>query len=87
MAGLVRGIPVGEILPPGSGLQDPEYPIEYFSGVFPRAPSTIGAPAGGRDERFEHFPLGIGQIHRLLLQLGEPLGELLQPTVSRRSYA
>jgi hypothetical protein len=75
VAGLVRGIPVGQILPASAGLQDPENPVEHFSGILPGTASTIGALPGSGDEGLEHFPLGIGQFHRLLLRLGEPTGE------------
>lgn len=59
MAGLVRGVPIGQIFPWRSGPQNPENAIENF------AIGDTWAPGGcrGREDVFDPVPLSIGNVH------------------------
>ncbi len=63
MAGLVGRVARGQILPGGAGLEDPEDPVQYIARVAPRAPSPIRPAARLGQQRFEHGPLSISEVH------------------------
>jgi hypothetical protein len=49
-------------MPGGAGAQHPEHAVEYGAGIRPRTPPTVGT-ATGTERRFEHAPLGVGEVH------------------------
>lgn len=63
VAGLVRGIAPRQILPGSTGLEDPEDPVQHIARVAPRAAAPIRPPARSGEERFEHGPLIVGEVH------------------------
>jgi hypothetical protein len=63
MAGLVRGIAPRQILPGSAGLEDPEDPIQHITGVAPGTPAPIRPAARPGQQRFEHGPLFVGEVH------------------------
>jgi hypothetical protein len=63
MAGLVGGIAPRQILPGGTGLEDPEDPVQYIARVAPGAPSPIRPAARFGQQRLEHGPLIVGEVH------------------------
>jgi hypothetical protein len=63
VAGLVRGIAPRQILPGGPGLEDPEDPVQYIARVAPGAPSPIRPAARLGQQRFQHGPLFVGEVH------------------------
>jgi hypothetical protein len=64
MAGLVRRILAGQILPAGSGAQNPKHTVEHSAGVAPRPPPSIAASFFAQ-QRLDHGPLGIVEVHAL----------------------
>jgi hypothetical protein len=64
MAGLVRRILAGQVSPAGSGAQNPEHAVEYGASLAPRPTASIAASSFAK-QRFEHFPLGIAEVHAL----------------------
>jgi hypothetical protein len=64
MAGLVRWILARQVLPAGSGAQNPEHAVEHRAGVAPGPTATIGASLF-LEQRPDHFPLGIVEVHAM----------------------
>jgi hypothetical protein len=64
MAGLVWRILARQVLPAGSGAQNPEHTIEHGAGIAPRPTATIAA-SFFPEQRLDHFPLGIVEVHAL----------------------
>jgi len=64
MTGLIRRIATRQIVPGGTGAQDPEHPVEHSSRVAPRSPTPIG-PSPRTEQWIEHRPLGVGEVHAL----------------------
>lgn len=64
MAGLVRRIPLGQVRPLGARPQNPEDAIEYLATAAPGPPASIHPPWHLANERFQHLPLFVCQIHR-----------------------
>ena len=64
MASLVRRILARQVLPAGSGAQNPEHAVEHSAGVAPRAAATIAASCFA-EQRLDHVPLGIFEVHAL----------------------
>ena len=62
MAGLIRRIPSGEVVPGCARAKDPQHRIQHRAGICPGPPPPIGAAARTK-ARFEHGPLGVGEIH------------------------
>jgi hypothetical protein len=63
VAGLVWGIAPRQVLPGRAGLEDPEDPIQHIARVAPGAPSPIRPAARLGQQRFEHGPLIVGEVH------------------------
>ena len=63
MTGLIRRIPVGQILPRGARPEDPEDAIEHVARIAPRATATVAAHPRLGQERRENRPLGVGEVH------------------------
>jgi hypothetical protein len=63
VARLVRRIASGQILPRRPGLEDPEDPVQHIARVAPGAPAPIRPAARLGQERFEHGPLIVGEVH------------------------
>jgi hypothetical protein len=63
MTSLIRRIALGQILPRRPGAQNPENTIEHFPRIPPRPPASI-FPSVFPQQRLQHLPLAIGQIHR-----------------------
>jgi hypothetical protein len=62
MAGLVRRIAGGQVVPRRTRAQDPQHAVHHGARIGPRSTAPVGATA--RTERwFEHGPLGVGQVH------------------------
>ncbi len=61
MAGLVRRIVARQILPPGTGAQDPEHAVQHRARIVRRPARAAGAAA--RKERREDGPLLVGEVH------------------------
>jgi hypothetical protein len=64
MAGLVRRILARQVLPARSGAQNPEHAVEHRAGIAPRSTASIAA-CFFPQQRLDHFPLGIAQVHAL----------------------
>ena len=62
MTGLIRRITTRQVVPRGAGTQDPQHAVEHRARIGPRATPSIG-PASRAEDRFEHGPLGVGEIH------------------------
>jgi hypothetical protein len=63
MTGLVRGIASRQILPRGAGLEDPQDPVQDIPRVAPRTPAPIWPATRLGQQRFEHGPLFVGEVH------------------------
>ena len=72
MAGLVRGIAGGQIMPRGAGAQHPEHAIQHRPRIGPRASAPIGASARTKG-RFEQRPLGVSEIHAARYDASRPV--------------
>jgi len=64
MAGLVRWIFAGQVLPASSGAENPEHTVEHGAGIAPRPTPSIAASFFAQ-QRLDHFPLGIVEVHAL----------------------
>jgi hypothetical protein len=62
MAGLIRRIPRRQVVPRRARAQHPEHAVHHRARIGPRPTAAIGATAR-TEGRFEHGPLGIGQVH------------------------
>jgi hypothetical protein len=62
MTRLVRWIARGQVVPRRAGAQHPQHAVQDRARIHPRASAAIGATAGA-EGRFEHGPLGVGQVH------------------------
>jgi len=62
MAGLIRWIAAGQIVPGRAGAQHPEHAVQDGARIGPRPPASIGATTG-TERRFEHGPLGVSEVH------------------------
>ena len=65
MAGLVRRVAVGQIVPGSPGAEDLENPVQHRAGILPRSPAGIGASLRFQ-QRPQDSPLGIGEVHALI---------------------
>ena len=63
MTRLIGRIPVGEIQPGRTGAQDPENPIQDVARIAPRPSAAIATQTWFRQERRQHGPLRVGQVH------------------------
>jgi hypothetical protein len=63
VAGLVRRVALGQVVPGCSGAQNPKDAVEDVSGVSPRPATTVDPTKMIGDQRFEHFPLLVGKVH------------------------
>jgi len=62
MAGLIWRIPRRQIVPRGAGAQHPQHAVQHGARIGPRPATPVGATARTK-RRFEHGPLGVGQVH------------------------
>ncbi len=62
MTRLVRRVARREIGPRGARAQHPEHAVEHGACIGPRASTPIRTSPGPK-RRFEHRPLGVGEIH------------------------
>ena len=62
MARLVRRIARRQVVPRRAGAQHPQHAVQHGARIGPRPPAPIGATTGA-ERRFEHGPLGVGQVH------------------------
>jgi hypothetical protein len=62
VTGLIGGIAPRQVMPRRPGAQHPEHAVEDRARIRPRAAASIGAPPG-TERRFEHGPLGVGEVH------------------------
>jgi len=62
MARLIRRVPCRQVVPRGAGAQHPQHPVHHGARIGPRPATPVGATAR-TERRFEHGPLGIGQVH------------------------
>jgi hypothetical protein len=67
MAGLVRWVPLRQVVPLRARTQDPQDPIQDFSAAAPGASAPVRSPWQPTDERLQHGPLLVRQIHRRIL--------------------
>lgn len=66
MAGLIRGIPIGQLGPLRPRPQDPEHPVQDRAQVLPWPAPTILAPPVLRQQRLDELPLGVCEIHSVV---------------------
>jgi hypothetical protein len=62
MTGLVWRIATRQVMPGRTCAENPEHAVEHGAGVGPRATPFVG-PASRSEDRFEHGPLGVGEVH------------------------
>ena len=67
MTGLIGRIATRQIVPRSTGAQDPEHTVQHRARVVPRSTSPIVPPLRTK-QRFEHRPLGVGEVHALDLR-------------------
>ena len=63
VASRLRWVSVRQVVPRSTGPQDPEDPVQHVARIAPRAASLVLADACLREERREHFPLLVGEVH------------------------
>ena len=63
MAGLVRRVPVWQILPASSGSKHPEDATENVARIAPRPASAIVAPWESWDQGGQQLPLLVRKVH------------------------
>jgi hypothetical protein len=63
VAGLIRRVALREIMPGRTGLENPEDAVQDIPWVAPRPSPPVGPQSGRGQERFEHGPLVIGEVH------------------------
>ena len=63
MRGLVRPVSVGQILPRGSGAQNPQHAIEDLASIAPGPAAPIGPHWVLGEDGTNDIPLVFGQIH------------------------
>jgi len=62
MTRLVRRIAARQIVPRRARAEDPQHAVQYGPWIDPGPAAAIGA-APGTKRRFEHGPLGVGEVH------------------------
>jgi hypothetical protein len=72
VAGLVRRVALRQIRPRGAGAQDPQHAVEHGARIGPRPATTIRSTARPK-RRFEHRPLGVGEVHAARYDARSPL--------------
>lgn len=65
MAGLIRWVAIGKVLPRRTRPQHPEHGIENVARVSPRTATPILAPPRLRNQRLYEAPLLFGKVHAL----------------------
>lgn len=65
VAGLVGGVALGQVLPPGAGAKNPQDAAQNVARGNPRAAASVAATDGLGDQRLHNGPLRIGQVHAL----------------------
>ena len=60
MTGLIRRIPIGQVLPRRAGPQDPQDAVQHVAWIAPGAAASIATHARLRQERGQNGPLRIG---------------------------
>jgi hypothetical protein len=63
VTGLIGRIALGQIVPGRAGLQDPEDAVQHITRVTPGAAPAVGATARLGQQRLQHDPLRIGEVH------------------------
>ena len=71
MAGLVGRIAVGQVVPGSAGAQNPKNAVQHRPRVPPRPPAL--APGRSAQKRLENNPLGVGEVHKDVLDLPGPI--------------
>ena len=67
MTRLIRRIASRQVVPRRAGAEHPQHAVEDGARVRPWAPASIGASPRTK-RRFEHRPLGVGEVHALDLR-------------------
>ena len=62
MTGLIGRIATRQIVPGRARAQHPQHTVENGARIAPRTPPAIG-PSARTKRRFEHGPLGVGEVH------------------------
>ena len=70
MAGLVRRIATGQILPRSPRTKDPEDPVQDVPRITPRSATAVRTSGRLGNQRFNRIPLSIGENHAALLRGG-----------------
>ena len=60
---LVRWVAFRQVAPWSAGTQNPQEAVEDIPRISPRSTTTVGPANGIGDQRFEHFPLCVSQVH------------------------
>ena len=68
MTGLVRGIAGGQIFPGCAGAHDPENSVQDIARIPPRSTPAIAPQARLGQQRREHEPLRIRELHPVASQ-------------------
>jgi hypothetical protein len=58
-----RWVAFGQVVPRGAGTRNPKDAVEDISRISPRSTTTVGPAKWIEDQRFEHFPPFVGQVH------------------------
>ena len=67
VAGLVRWVAVWQAGPLGTGAQNPKDAVQHFTTAAPRASPSLSPSGQLANQRLQHRPLFIRQVHRCVL--------------------
>ena len=60
---MVRWVAFWQVVPGDASAQYPQYAVEDIPRISPECATTVGSASRIEDQRFERFPLFVGQIH------------------------
>jgi hypothetical protein len=62
VTGLIRRIATRQVVPRGARAEHPQHTVEHGARIGPRTPASVRT-APRPENRFEHGPLSVGEIH------------------------
>jgi hypothetical protein len=73
MTGLIRRMPIRQVLPGRPGAQDPKDAVEHLAWIPPRPTTAIRARFRQLEQRCQDRPLLVGQVHAARVRRGYEL--------------